>query len=216
MAMPNEQNGRGIIYILVNEAMPGFIKIGKTTTSVEQRVLELSRSTSVPVPFECHFAAKVNRVSEVERALHNAFGDFRKNPKREFFSVSPERVVAILKLLEIEEVTLSPDAGVESKEAEIAIADARQRRSAFNFGMVHIPAGAELTYTRDENVKCRVAPDLKHVEFKGETMSLSRAAQIALGSKWLEQGPAYWRFDGEILDELRNRLEEGLDEPLTA
>ena len=214
--MPNEQNGRGIIYILVNEAMPGFIKIGKTTTSVEQRVLELSRSTSVPVPFECHFAAKVNRVSEVERALHNAFGDFRKNPKREFFSVSPERVVAILKLLEIEEVTLSPDAGVESKEAEIAIADARQRRSAFNFGMVHIPAGAELTYTRDENVKCRVAPDLKHVEFKGETMSLSRAAQIALGSKWLEQGPAYWRFDGEILDELRNRLEEGLDEPLTA
>lgn len=208
-------NNKGIVYILVNEAMPGYIKIGKTTTSVEQRILELS-TTAIPVPFECFYAARVDRMNEVERALHDAFGDFRKNPKREFFNVSPERVVAVLRLLALEEVTPSPDAGVKSKEDADAIEIARERRAAFNFGMVHISAGSELTFTRDENVKCKVAADLKHVEFNGETMSLSKAAQIALGSKWLEQGPAYWKYDGEILDELRIRLEEGDELPNAA
>lgn len=203
-------NGKGIVYILVNEAMPGYIKIGKIekeNKTVADRIAELS-TTSVPVPFECTYAARVDRVSEVERALHNAFGDFRKNPKREFFSVSSERVVAILKLLALEDVTPSPDAGVTKEDAE-AIEEVRERRASFNFEMVHIPADAELTFTRDENVTCKVSEDLKHVEFNGETMSLSKAAKIALGSKWLEQGPIYWKYKGEILDELRRRLEEG-------
>lgn len=30
-----------IIYVLTNEAMEGFVKIGFTTTSVEQRIKEL-------------------------------------------------------------------------------------------------------------------------------------------------------------------------------
>ena len=89
----------GIVYILTNEAMPGYIKIGKTTTSVDQRVLELSRSTSVPLPFECYYAVRVADVSQVEKALHDAFGDHRKNPKREFFTIAPERIVSILKVL---------------------------------------------------------------------------------------------------------------------
>ena len=31
----------GIIYILINEAMPGYTKIDKTTSPVEQRMREL-------------------------------------------------------------------------------------------------------------------------------------------------------------------------------
>ena len=210
--MNKNGNNTGIVYILVNEAMPGYIKIGKIekeNKTVADRIAELS-TTSVPVPFECTYAARVDRVSEVERALHNAFGDFRKNPKREFFSVSSERVVAVLKLLALEDVTPSPDVGVSKEDAE-AIEEVRERRSAFNFEMVHIPAGSELTFTRDESVTCTVSEDLKHVEFRGETMSLSKAAKVALGSKWLEQGPIYWKYKGEILDELRRRLEEGDD-----
>ncbi len=36
-----------IIYILTNEAMPGYVKIGKTNNNLEQRVRELSASTSI-------------------------------------------------------------------------------------------------------------------------------------------------------------------------
>ncbi|MES2202838.1 MAG: GIY-YIG nuclease family protein [Patescibacteria group bacterium] len=209
------KDGEGIVYILTNEAMPGYVKIGKTTTSVEQRVLELSRSTAVPVPFECFYAARVADMSTVERAFHDAFDDFRKNPRREFFSIAPERVVAVLRLLALEEVTPSRDSGVESREDAVALEEARERRSAFNFKMVDISPGAILTFTRDESITCRVAEDFKHVEFRDKVLSLSKAAQEALGSAWPVQGPAYWKYHGEILDDRRIRLEEGdvLDSP---
>lgn len=209
MNQKNSDTNGGIVYILTNEAMPGYIKIGKTTTSIEQRILELSRSTAVPLPFECHYAAKVENINQVEGALHDAFGDHRKNPKREFFIISPERVATILRLLAIKEVTPSRDVGVESREDAAAIEAARKRRSAFNFKMVDIPAGAELKFIRDENITCMVAPDQKHVIFKEKEMSISEAAGEALGSKWWMQGPAYWTYEGETLDERRMRMEEG-------
>ena len=85
-----------IIYILINEAMPGYVKIGKTSTSLEQRVRELSGSTSVPLPFTCFYACTVKDASFVERQLHDAFDNNRINPHREFFQISPERVVSPL------------------------------------------------------------------------------------------------------------------------
>jgi hypothetical protein len=207
--IPGDRGTAGIIYVLINEVMPGYVKIGKTTTSVEQRVLELSRSTAVPVPFECFYAARVANMNIVEQALHDAFDDFRKNPKREFFTIAPERVVAILKVLSLEEVTPSRDVGVESNEDAAALEEARERRSAFNFKMVGIQPGAVLVFTRDEDITCRVTEDFKHVEFKDKIMSLSKAAQEALNYTWPVQGPAYWKYHGEILDDRRIRLEEG-------
>ncbi|EKD33224.1 MAG: hypothetical protein ACD_76C00068G0021 [uncultured bacterium] len=46
-----------IIYILINEAMPGYVKIGRTT-NLEQRIRSLD-TTSVPLPFECFYACTV-------------------------------------------------------------------------------------------------------------------------------------------------------------
>ncbi len=203
------QGNGGFVYVLKNEAMPGYIKIGKTTTSVEQRILELSRSTAVPLPFECYYAGRVADVNRVESALHDAFGDHRRNPRREFFTIAPERVVAVLSLLALEDVTPSRDVGVESEEDAIAIEQARSRRSAFNFKMVDIPAGGELKFIRDGTITCTVASDQKHVVFRGEETSLSNAAQVILDYKWRVQGPAYWTYDGEILDERRIRMEAG-------
>ncbi|HUD04200.1 MAG TPA: GIY-YIG nuclease family protein, partial [Candidatus Paceibacterota bacterium] len=157
----NDNKEKGVVYILTNEAMPGYVKIGKTTTSVEQRMLELSRSSAVPLPFECYYAARVADVGKVEEAFHDAFGDHRINPRREFFNIAPERVVAILKLLSLEEVTPSHNAGIESKEDAVAIDVARKKRSAFNFKIVNIPIGAELNLARDEKITCLVAPDQK-------------------------------------------------------
>jgi len=75
----------GIIYLLSNPAMPGILKIGKTTKEdVKLRMKELY-SSGVPLPFECVYAAKVKNIDEVERALHTAFSPDRLNPKREFF-----------------------------------------------------------------------------------------------------------------------------------
>ena len=109
-----------IIYVLINEAMPGYVKIGKTSTSLEQRVRELSSSTSVPLPFTCFYACTVNDSTFVEQHLHDAFGENRRNPRREFFQISPERIVSALKLAEIENITPRKDF-VESKEDQEAL-----------------------------------------------------------------------------------------------
>lgn len=188
--------------------MPGYVKIGRTN-NLEQRILELSRSSAVPLPFECYYAARVADMNKVEEALHDAFGDHRINPRREFFSIAPERVVAILKLLAINEVTPSRTAGVEFREDAVALEKAKKRKSAFNFKILDIPAGAELKFIRDEKVTCSVAVDQKHVIFNNKEMSSSEAAAQVLGSKWWPAGSDYWTYDGEILSERRTRLEEG-------
>jgi hypothetical protein len=58
----------GIIYVLLNQAMPGLIKIGRTAENIETRMRQLDTS-GVPLPFECFYAAEVSdpdRVTELE------------------------------------------------------------------------------------------------------------------------------------------------------
>ena len=193
-----------IIYILINEAMPGYVKIGRTT-NLEQRIRSLD-TTSVPLPFECFYACTVTDSQFVERQLHDAFMDHRIRSSREFFEISPERAVAALKLAEIENVTPRKDF-VETQEDQQALNQARKKRAIFNFAMVNIPVGAELVFSRDENIKARVV-DNRSIELNGEIVSLSSSAQKILGYGYGVQGTAYWMYAGELLDERRKRMEE--------
>lgn len=198
----------GIIYILINEAMPGYTKIGKTSSPIEQRMRELD-STGVPLPFECFYAARVANMDLVERKLHDAFGDNRVRPRREFFRVDPERIQSALEIAGGEDVTPRQDV-VEDQDDLAALNKARQRRDVFNFKMVDVPIGAELLFVRDQTVTCRVI-DNRKVEFEGEVTSLSNAALIAIhrmGYSWKTlAGPDYWEFENETLSERRIRME---------
>ncbi len=154
------------------------MKIGKTTTSLEQRLRELSSSTSIPLPFTCFYACIVENCDFVEKQLHNAFGDNRINPRREFFCIDPGRIVAALKLASIEEVTIKKDI-VDSKEDQQALDAVREKLSVFNFDMVNIPIGAELTFSRDENIKAYVISN-RWINFHQTETSLSEAARQIL------------------------------------
>ena len=187
--------------------MPGYVKIGRTS-DLEKRIRSLD-NTSVPLPFECFYAVRVNNSAFVEKQLHDAFADTRVRKNREYFEISPARIAAALKIAEIEEVTPGVDY-VESNDDQQALDKARIRRSAFNFTMVNIPVGAQLHFTRDDTVMCEVI-DAKQVRFENQITSLSAAAQKALeniGLNWKAvQGPMYWTYDGETLGERRYRLE---------
>ena len=193
-----------IIYVLINEAMPGYVKIGMTNNSLEERIRSLD-TTSVPLPFACFYAAKVKNAKECEKLLHDTFLDHRVRSNREFFEISPERVVSALRLAEIENITPKKDY-VENEEDQKALNQARSRRSIFNFAMVDIPAGSELSYINDENIKAKVL-DKKSIEFQGQTTSLSASAQKLLGYSYQVQGTIYWMYEGETLDERRRRFE---------
>ena len=196
-----------IIYVLINEAMPGYVKIGMTNNDLESRIRSLD-TTSVPLPFECFYAARVGNSREVEQRLHDAFLNHRVRSNREFFEIAPERVVSALKLAEIENVTPGRDF-VESEEDQKALDEARERRAVFNFAMVNIPVGAIIKYIDDEDVKATVIKQTGQytIDFEGEHTSPSAAAKKIRGTSYPLQGTLYWMYEGETLDERRRRME---------
>ncbi len=198
-----------IVYILTNEAMPGYVKIG-ITGDLQTRIKQLS-STSVPVPFECFYAKKVKDARFVENRLQATFSQDRvdSGAGREFFMIQPEQAAAALSLAEGEEIILG-DSTISEQE-RIAIEEIKKRRPGFNFSMVGIKPGAILTFSLDESITC-VVHDSKKVEFNGEVTSLSDAAMKVLESKGLNwkavSGPGIWMYEGENLYERRIRMEE--------
>lgn len=200
-----------LIYVLKNEAMPGLVKIGLTTDSVEARIASLN-TTAVPLPFECHFAAEIPEsvdLDKLEKTLHQLFSEHRINPKREFFRVEPEKVVLALSIGGFKEVTPGK-ADIDPVEVQAMEKVKEQRRARINLAALGINPGDILVLSRDEDVKATVLAGGK-VDYKGEPMSISAAALKALQEMGYKStsvsGSDYWMFEGELLDERRVRLE---------
>ncbi len=197
------------VYILTNEAMPGYIKIGLTENLVSERVVQLD-NTSVALPFQCYYAARVDDNRRVERALHTAFGDFRVRPNREFFKLDPYKVKAILEVLALEDVTPKNELVATAEDAQ-ALRTVGIKAGRFRFSSAGIPIGAKLSFVKDLSLTATVEED-SWVIFAGERHSLTTAALEALkecGYNWSSvQGPEYWLYNGESVGSLRARQRE--------
>ena len=215
-SMPDTDKGNsGIVYVLENPAMPGYVKIGMTD-NLDQRMRQLFNSSAVPVPFTCYHAGRVNNPAYVEKSLHEIFGDKRAHPRREFFEVdNPNRVATAIRLVQLEDVTPNGevDANAEREDTEaVRRATLRaERKENFSFAMVGIEVGEELHFV-DDTTMCKVA-SLKppRVEIGGEEMSLSAAATKIKQSRYQIQGSLYWKYQGETLQAMRERIEEETD-----
>ena len=200
----------GIVYVLTNPAMPGLVKIGKTSRgSVEARLGELY-STGVPVPFECAFAGQIEDESAVERAFHTAFGPYRVNPKREFFQIEPEQAIALLELMVVEEVTpqLQAEAASVDTGAEDGAKRLRARRPVQNYVEMGIPVGATLSFCGGEHT-CTVVSG-RRVAYQGEETSLTALTQKLLSTDRPLQPSPHWEFNGRKLSDI---YEETYDVP---
>ncbi|WP_298331104.1 GIY-YIG nuclease family protein [Asticcacaulis sp.] len=204
----------GTVYILTNDAMPGLVKIGRTDDGdVTARVRHINAASGVPLPFEVFYAASVENSIGWERALHEAFADRRINPRREFFRVSPDKPLAILRMAEIQGQRLAiPNLEelVEHQEEVLAVNEERIRRSPFNFESVNIPIGSELLSVFDENISATVY-DSRRILYNNVVKSLSESARDVArmtGRNWRAvQGPAYWLYNGRTLSEIREEIE---------
>lgn len=201
------------VYVLTNEAMPGLVKIGRTSADLQKRISDLSVSTGVPLRFECFYAVEVKNGKNVEAALHKIFHKERINPKREFFRVEPERVALSLSVGEYPEVVLPNKKLAPTEVAEdIAILEKfKKRKSKTSLSQLGIPVGSELTFSRDTDIKA-VVIEGDQIQFEDRPTSLSAAALVALKrlhyKSTTANGAAYWMFEGELLTERRLRLEE--------
>ncbi|WP_292364897.1 GIY-YIG nuclease family protein [Mesorhizobium sp.] len=195
----------GIVYIFTNEAMPGFVKIGMTQANdVATRLRQLD-VTAVPLPFECHYSARVPDCRKLERTLHFVFGEKRARLRREFFKVDPDLAKAIIELVATADVTPSDAEQGFTPEEKEAIVATRKRADNLTFDMIGLKPGTLLTFSKDPNVTCTIVSSRK-VSYEGQEVYLSRAALLAvrkMGYNWPSvRGWDYWMHDGKRLSEI--------------
>jgi len=217
----------GVIYILTNPSFPEYVKIGYAD-DVDKRLAQLNRSECIPFSFQKYAIYEVsNRLTDKKvhsiidrfnpglRAIENING---KERKREFYIMSAEDAYKTLEdiasinglLQNLKRIAPSPEDKKQSKEAGEIKRHYERTRKKLTFSEYGIPIGAELVYTKDPTIKCKVISD-KKVEFEGKEYSLSSLAgelNVRRGSKnRAVAGTDVFMYNGEVLSfELRTRL----------
>ncbi|MBQ9742984.1 MAG: GIY-YIG nuclease family protein [Ruminococcus sp.] len=217
---------KGVIYILTNPSFPEFVKIGYAD-DIDNRLKQLNRSECVPFAFRVYATYEVgSRLSDLKihsiidklnpnlRSIENFKGQKRV---REFYAMKPEDAYSILEAIaEIhcctDKLKLIPPSEEEIDAENIAKEideETRSRAVPFSFEMCDIPVGAQLqfwrTATRPTDNLCTVV-DSKHVEFEGQVYSLSSLAAKLSGVSYSVHGPCYFKYNGEWLNDIRNRI----------
>ncbi len=217
----------GYVYILTNPSFKeDWVKIGKSSRPVDIRSKELD-NTAVPLPFEIYATLKTVKYEAVEKLIHKTIDrltDLRIRQNREFFNVPPAKALDILKDIsttlddaEIDEVYL----GENRKKITIENVtkddvNKRHQRPRFKFSMVNIPIGSTLIFTPTQ-IEVKVADD-DRIEYNGRIYKLSPFVGTFMpeskrNTSGAYQGPKYFTYNGEILDNIRTKLEsESLSE----
>ena len=209
----------GYVYILTNPSFKeDWVKIGKSQREVNVRSKELD-NTAVPLPFEIFATLKTAKYDIVEKKIHKAIDrltDLRIRQNREFFNIKPELALEILKdeamLLDDAQITLYKDnKPIALAEKDSVIKKTQQpHRPRFKFSMINIPIGATLTFL-PTGVKVKVASD-DQIEFQGRIFKLSPFVGTYMpaekrNTSGAYQGPKYFTYKGEVLDDIRTRIE---------
>lgn len=92
-----EHSNAGWLYVISSPSLPNMVKIGCTRRLVPTiRVKELS-SSSLPYAFRTHGFVFSDNCFELETQMHYYFDDKRVTPDREFFYITPQQAIDVLK-----------------------------------------------------------------------------------------------------------------------
>jgi hypothetical protein len=118
-----QANRRGYVYLLINPAFSGFVKVGKTTKEPEIRARELSSGSGVPAPYAVAWDAFVTDCDHVERIIHDKLAHARARNDREFFAIPLKKAISIASSIvgpfscEADESIAEPSGAVEAVAA---------------------------------------------------------------------------------------------------
>ena len=129
----------GIVYALINPAFENYVKVGKTT-NLEQRLRSL-HNTSVSPPFRCVFAVELDDENEVERLSHQVFADNRTKTMHAFFEVDAQRVITVMKLTRVKDVTRKHDIPEDEKGVRAMEKAARKPRKLYSLFDANLSVG---------------------------------------------------------------------------
>lgn len=183
---------QGVIYILTNPSFPDYVKIGYAD-DVQKRLKELNRSECIPFAFRLYAYYKVPR-RLTDMKLHRMIDKLNPNlrsieefdgktRKREFYNMSAADAYSILET--IAQITGSEDSLVlnepsdkEMKDEEEA-EEIRTKRTQTKLPKLDwmieqglIKPGDRICVISHPEETATIL-DEKHVEYKGETMSMN-------------------------------------------
>ena len=214
----------GCIYILTNPSFPNYVKIGYAA-NLERRLKQLNRSETIPFAFRAYAIYEVDKPltdKELHKLIDRLNPDLRtidnfdgKERVKEFFLMSPEDAYAILECIAkisgtIDRLKKVKPEGHEIEDVPLIVDNTFPTPilcRPFRFGACGIPAGAELVYVDDPAVKVTVVDD-RHIQYGDETTSLSALAQRLKGFDHPVQGTLWFMYQGEVLADLRERIEK--------
>lgn len=225
----------GLVYILTNPCLDGWVKIGMTQRNdIERRLKELNAPTNIPLSYRCYATYEVDNPAEVEKRIHSLIDRIDDSlhareqlengriREREFFKISPEAAYGIFKDIailrnDVEKLTLYTPTLSQSQEQEFA--ERRTKRSNNSFKLLNIEVGEEITFLYDDNIKATVLNEKNQIEYDGEFYSVTALACKILVEKYAWSDNLHvngWRFftkEGVTLSDLRDRIENSeLDE----
>ena len=105
----------GYVYCLTIPRMPGIVKIGYTSKTIEQRLKDLD-NTSVVEPFQLYYAGRVRNPLSVEKKIHEIYREWRIRPNREFFEVDADQVKRVIQLAEVAGMGAEEEKGIPEDE----------------------------------------------------------------------------------------------------
>lgn len=217
-----ETSEAGYIYILTNPSFEEYVKIGYAD-NVEERVRQLNRSEAVPFAFRIYATYPVSG-RLLDKEVHRIFDllnqDLRsrdivdgKPREREFFRIDPE--VAFEVLMSIARINNSgclPEKREATPKEKADVLQAREDRQAraenFNFERYGIPVGAKLECPRAVPHDEIIVLDNRHVSYQGESYFLTGLMHVLLSEKNKGAGPTYFKYNGEWLNDIRQRIEQ--------
>lgn len=211
----------GVIYILTNPSFPNYVKIGYAH-SIENRLKQLNRSETIPFAFRVYAVYRVESAltdKELHKLIDKLNPDLRaieqfdgKERVKEFYAMSAEDAYSLLESIAKISGTddrlqrLTPE-GHDILDEQIANEVMETaRRGAFRFSECNIPVGSEIVFVEDENIKAVVVDD-RRIEYNGETTSVSALAQKLKGFEHPVQGTLWFKYQGEKLTDIRDRIE---------
>lgn len=212
---------KGVIYILTNPSFPDYVKIGYAT-DIEKRLKQLNRSETIPFAFRVYAIYEVDKGlsdKELHKLIDTLNPELRtietfdgKERVKEFYAMTAEDAYSLLECIAKISGTsdrlkrMSPE-GHEILDQQIADeVKETVRRGPFRFSECGIPFGSEIEYIEDQSIRPVVIDD-RHIEYQGETTSVSALARKLKGFDHQVQGTLWFKYKGESLSERRDRLE---------
>lgn len=217
----SERKSKGVIYILTNPSFKEYVKIGYAS-NIENRLQQLNRSETIPYAFRVYAIYEVDSHltdKELHKLIDSLNPELRtietfdgKKRKKEFYAMLPEEAYSLLESIAKISGTfrrlkkMKPE-GHEILDEKVAeeVKEESERRRPWSFSQYGIPIGSVLVSYEQPDKTVRVV-DEKHVEYHGETLSMSAATSKILGED-IWQGPRHFTYNGKRLINIRKEIE---------